>query len=740
MQNQIIGVIIYTCPEACHCNLPKLVDCSGRGLQSLPENVSDLVEHLDLSGNDLTELPTSVNYLTELQHLNLSHNRLTSLPNYLLGLNKLRLIDLTDNEIRNVSRELGALSQLQQLKTLILSHNHLNDLTGLKSVPLHILFADFCGIRILKNSSIAGLPELTHLSLIGNQLKEIRDPYGPKLKILDVSRCQLSSLSFRAFQGFPELIDLRLANNPALIYSTGSETLRHSKLRKIDVSSCNLDRPGLHGLPQLNYARLSNNQIRCLPDRIFAKNRELTHLFLDLNYLKSLNRSSFASLEKLQILDLSANGLKEVQSTVFRDNIELQFLNLSDNQLEEFPKLSSSLISLDLSSNLIDHIDSNSLLELPRLYHLNLYKNLIKEMPSALKSSSLKSLILKRNSIKSFDGVSLSYLPELERLDLSGNLLEKAIGPEVFFDNPNLRQLNLHDNRWVCDCMQLHQAYLYLSSLQTNTELLICHSPSNVTGYSWKAACSSQWTNQTLRRAHNRVWGLVLVTILTIIVLSGMLVSIRHTMKLKRQARNRRLELERAEARERFRLLQQRSVRQQEDLRSSEPRIHPLELIGPPSYEEAVSMTRLARSLDALNSTNRDVTSATRMTASSESLRTGKRQRRLQRRKPRSQSEDDLAKREQRREERLRKSKIPEHEKLTKVVRPVVKRKKTDVKKENGSVKINGNSSDDEDSDGTRGLRVVSGEVKKPKSGRILGRKREREAKSGYRPSTDGDS
>lgn len=139
-------------------------------------------------------------------------------------------------------------------------------------------------------------------------------------------------------------------------------------------------------------------------------------------------------------------------------------------------------------------------------------------------------------------------------------MLTKGVTPEIFFDNPNLRHLYLHDNPWICDCTQLYPGYVYLTSLAAKTEALICHSPRNVTGFSWKLACANEWKREILHKSNNKTWGLILVSLLTVVVLTGTIISIRHSMKLKRQARNQRLEVERAEVRERLRLLQRRYV------------------------------------------------------------------------------------------------------------------------------------------------------------------------------------
>jgi len=197
-------------------------------------------------------------------------------------------------------------------------------------------------------------------------------------------------------------------------------TLKHLKLKKLDVSRCNLDRPGLHGLPSLTQARLSRNTIRLLPDRIFTKNKQLTHLYLNANNLERLNASTFEGLVKLQVLDLSANGLEEIETLAFQDSIDLRFLNLSYNSLYRFPDLSSLVTTLDLSFNLISHFRANSLEEMPRIRSLNLKDNHLQSLPRCLSSRTLRILNVQRNRLVELHNDSFVELPSLQKIDLSG--------------------------------------------------------------------------------------------------------------------------------------------------------------------------------------------------------------------------------------------------------------------------------------------------------------------------------
>ncbi|XP_076686385.1 uncharacterized protein LOC143378488 isoform X1 [Andrena cerasifolii] len=647
-----VGQCQSICPLKCVCHLsqqPRIVMCSKQGLEVFPENISDVVEHLNLSNNLLTNITSDINRLTDLQYLNLARNKLSSLPDDISSLRSLRRLDLSGNQIHEIA-DINSIKQLPSLTVLHVSRNSLSSLEDLISSGLEALDASHCEIRELSNTSLDGLPALTTLSLVGNPLKFIQKAWSPKLRWLDMSDCLLNYLSPDTFSGFPELEDLRLSNNPTLVYSTRHSTLRHLGLKKLDVSRCNLDRPGLHGFPSLTRARLSRNTIRLLPDRIFAKNRELGFLYLNANGIESLNASTFEGLVNLQVLDLSVNSLEAVHQLTFHENVELTFLNLSYNTLREFPNLTSAVASLDMSSNLISKLSRNSLSNMPKIRSLILSDNRLQTIPSGLKSTTLKNLDLRRNRLVQLSNDTLLQLPQLIRIDLSGNRLTQFIDPDIFRNNPDLNIVKLEDNPWHCDCMDLFIMYNFLTDppAKTSETSLICQSPANVSGYSWESACFDAW-NGPVYHSRDRTWGFVLISALTVIVLFGSFVSIRHMMRIKRRAMEQRLH------QESLRPLRQRSriqaVQEERIERTPEPRIHPLELIGPPSYEEAVQMPRLARSLDNLDEISVETTSM-RIMGSADNLRS--KQRRTRKLRKRIQSEDDLLRREGRRQERIR--------------------------------------------------------------------------------------
>ncbi|XP_033340610.2 uncharacterized protein LOC117228748 [Megalopta genalis] len=643
------------CPSNCVCQYslqPRTVMCSKRNLATFPENISDLVEELNLSNNLLTHVTNDINRLIDLQYLNLARNQLSSLPSDISGLTKLKKFDLTGNRIHSIG-DISSVKQLTSLIYLYLARNPIESLEGLINLNVQVLDVSQCEIQQLSKFSLVGLKAVISLSLAGNPLKFIQEASSPNLGWLDLSDCQLNYLSAYTFNGFPKLQELRMSNNPKLVYSTRNSTLTHDKLKKLIATRCNLDRPGLHGFPSLTHARLTGNMINLLPDRIFAKNRELGFLYLNGNGVENLNSSTFDGLVKLQVLDLSENNLREVHPMTFHDNVELKQLNLSYNILYEVPKLVSGIMHLDISSNAIGKLDENFLTDMPKIRSVVLSDNKLETIPSNIRSISLRNLDLKRNRLVQLNNDTFEQLPQLIRVDLSGNRLTEALDPAIFRNNAELNIIKLDDNPWRCDCKELFVLYSFLTlpPAKTSESNLLCQSPSNVSGYTWESACYDLW-HGSVYHSRDRTWGFVMVTLLAIIVLFGSFVTIRHMMRIKRREIEQRLQEESMRPlRRRTRIVhEEESI---ERVERADPRINPMELIGPPSYEEAIQMPRMARSLGNLDEISVD-RSTTRIAGSADNLRI--RQKRTRRLKKRIQSEDDLLRREERRIERLKRA------------------------------------------------------------------------------------
>ncbi|MGL5345860.1 MAG: leucine-rich repeat domain-containing protein [Peptostreptococcaceae bacterium] len=138
-------------------NLIRL-DLSGNKLSSLPASISSLsnLVNLNLSNNNLISLPTEFSSLTNLKSLDLSKNKIDDLsalygldnieylniagntidPNIIENL-KVTILDFSNSNLNNQS--LNTLKLASTVETLIISENHISDLTPLGEYNIEII-------------------------------------------------------------------------------------------------------------------------------------------------------------------------------------------------------------------------------------------------------------------------------------------------------------------------------------------------------------------------------------------------------------------------------------------------------------------------------------------------------------------------------------------------------------------------------------------------------------------------
>ncbi|MCG9542918.1 leucine-rich repeat-containing serine/threonine-protein kinase [Vibrio sp. Isolate33] len=147
------------------------------GLTEFPLEILELVdslEILDLSGNQLSELPHELTQLTNLRIIFASNNLFTHLPDVLGSLPKLEMVGFKTNQIKTVSEE----SLPAQLRWLILTDN---------------------AIEVLPNS-LGERPRLQKLALAGNQLRALPE------SMENLSSLELVRLSANQLTEFPEFL------------------------------------------------------------------------------------------------------------------------------------------------------------------------------------------------------------------------------------------------------------------------------------------------------------------------------------------------------------------------------------------------------------------------------------------------------------------------------------------------------------------------------------------------------
>ncbi|MBE8988171.1 COR domain-containing protein [Nostoc sp. LEGE 12450] len=236
------------------------LDLSDNQLSNLPPEITQLSNliRLDLSDNQLSSLPPETSQLSNLLWLDLHNNQLSSLPPEITQLSKLTELDLNNNQLSSLPPEF---TQLSNLTELYLNNNQLSNLPPEITQLSNLIRLD------LNNNQLSSLPsEITQLS---------------NLLWLDLNNNQLSSLPSEITQ-LSNLIWLLLDNNQ--LSSLPPEISQLSNLTTLFFSNNQLSSlpPEISQLSNLKRLYLDNNQLSSLPPEISQLSNLIT-LFLNNN-------------------------------------------------------------------------------------------------------------------------------------------------------------------------------------------------------------------------------------------------------------------------------------------------------------------------------------------------------------------------------------------------------------------------------------------------------------------------
>ena len=168
------------------------------------------VKYLDLSSNQLTELPKGLGKLTQLEELRLGKNQLTSLKG-LEKLTQLEQLSLGFNQLTEVPKEL---EKLTQLELLYLGGNQLTSLKGLEKLT-QLKDLNLEGNKLTNLKGLEKLTQLTLLSLRENQLIDVKGLENlTQLEELQLDDNQLTDV--KGLEKLTQLSIVTLEDNPDL--------------------------------------------------------------------------------------------------------------------------------------------------------------------------------------------------------------------------------------------------------------------------------------------------------------------------------------------------------------------------------------------------------------------------------------------------------------------------------------------------------------------------------------------
>uniref|UniRef100_A0A8C5HNX7 G-protein coupled receptors family 1 profile domain-containing protein n=1 Tax=Gouania willdenowi TaxID=441366 RepID=A0A8C5HNX7_GOUWI len=378
---------VALCPSPCHCEedgIFIMVDCSEMGLSTVPISLDPLTTYLDLSMNNISEIPPrAFHRLHLLSELMLQNNQLERLPDDApWDLPNLLSLRLDANLLSEVPP--AAFEGVRSLRHLWLDDNSLTE------IPV---------------AALDSLPSLQAMTLALNQIKHIPD-YAFKnltaLVVLHLHNNHIQSMGSRCFEGLHSLETLDLNYNNLQEFPVAIRTL--SKLQEL----------GFH-----------NNNIKAIPERAFVANPQLQTIHFYENPIQLVGKSAFQFLPKLHTLSL--NGATQIREFPdLKGTTSLEILTLTRAGLSALP--------LDLCE------------QLPRLRVLELSYNQIEDLPSFYHCSSLQELGLQHNQIRRIESSTFKQMTSLKALDLSWNIIER-IHPEAFASLFSLIKLDLTENR-----------------------------------------------------------------------------------------------------------------------------------------------------------------------------------------------------------------------------------------------------------------------------------------------------
>ncbi|CAI5718491.1 hypothetical protein KXD40_000149 [Peronospora effusa] len=469
-----------------------------------------VLRKLDLSYNEIAELPSQVETLKYLISFKMRHNHLQQLPLALWNLETLTSLDLSNNKLEGcLSEQLGKLYKLRELGLEGNMLTKLPDSIG-ELVHLEVLRVENNQLRTFP-STIGRLRNLKTLSAHSNQITDLPLSFGllTGLLTLDMSKNRLVTMG----DALPELVSIKyidLRQNKLEVFPTlpknntcldqlflGFNMLREipddiilnvmESITVLDVRDNKLqhlsDRiPQLYRLKTLD---VTNNDLHDLPAGL-GYLKHLDHLLVEGNPLRSIRRAIISSgtepLKKyLRTRGGPPVGVDAMEEEVDEFTIRQRNTEQDEPMAEEPPHEDEYLFrNAAASGNL--HLVDMKLKRLPDQLHsagkynfgetllqLDISENWLLELPEAIGDlKSLHSLTAEKCGLKSVHP-SIAMIPSLEHLRLSKNsLTTDAVNAMLVAESRSsiclsLKELDLRNNNLT----DIPQKLQYLELMDT---------------------------------------------------------------------------------------------------------------------------------------------------------------------------------------------------------------------------------------------------------------------------------
>jgi internalin A len=401
----------FSWPKNIH-KLKKLqvLKIEGKIEQLAPEiaSMTQLIS-LDLSNNRLTELPSSIGRLKNLQHINVANNNITNLPEEINKLTQLISLNASDNPLKEIKGNLNTYSNMSNLN---LSNTYIDNpqsIKILKATPkLEYLNLSNTKITIVPYE-LLNKEYLVELDLSKNEINYSFSKINlPLITSLNLNKTRTSCVS-DSIVNYTMLRTLKLNYSELMFLSSDISTLKHlstvelfeTKVAFTYVQNC-----------------LTNEQIKS-----YSLARTYYYQLKDVDPLTV----TAVTLSFQQIIELGEQleRFKNLQSI----KIDNQNIHDTDLFVAEFDalsfhtKLSSFRFLIEYAYCYFDYLDGKSYINLEGIDHLknirkvDLSGTTLSEIPSELFSlTKLESLIMRNCGLRKIPQ-GLDKFPQLKIVD-----------------------------------------------------------------------------------------------------------------------------------------------------------------------------------------------------------------------------------------------------------------------------------------------------------------------------------
>lgn len=317
---------------------------------------------LNLEDKELTEIPAQVGELVQLRTLILSHNQITDISP-LQNLKQLKRLDLAENHIVAID----ALQHIEGLEYLNISRNPIQDM-----------------------SCLSNLKEIKELWLIKNNLTDIQ--FLAELHSIEYLRIGLNNLTdITPIQHLKNIHSLNIGRNNIISIEAIKNLVSIEDFYM--VSNHISDISALENLTNMHSLNISNNQISDIS--VLENLNNINSLYMSNNQISDI--SSLKNLTNIHWLDMVNNQVSDI--SVLENLTNMGWLNIANNQVSDISVL-GNLIDihwLHIANNQIS--DISILVNLTNLYTLDIANNHISDITVLLHFSELNELILYGNPI-----------------------------------------------------------------------------------------------------------------------------------------------------------------------------------------------------------------------------------------------------------------------------------------------------------------------------------------------------